>query len=151
MSVVEDRLHALGLTLPPAKTPVANYLGTKRSGDLLFVSGRVSQLRGEVGSDVTVADATHAARDAMMDLLAIVKQDIGDLDRIVSIEQLRGFVRSAPTFTEQPRVIDGASDLLIALYGENGRHARTATGAAQLPYGAAIQLDMIMRLAGRNA
>ena len=151
MSVVEDRLRALGLTLPPAKLPVANYLGTKRSGDLLYVSGRVSQLRGEVGSDVTMADATRAARDAMIDLLAIVKQDIGDLDRIVSIEQLRGFVRSAPTFTEQPRVIDGASNLLIALYGENGRHARTATGAAQLPYGAAVQLDMIIRLAPQDA
>jgi enamine deaminase RidA (YjgF/YER057c/UK114 family) len=147
VSIVEDRLRALGLTLPPAKTPVANYLGTKRSGDLLFVSGRVSQLRGEVGSAVTVEDATRAARDAMIDLLAIVKQDIGDLDLIVSIEQVRGFVRSAPTFMEQPRVIDGASDLLIALYGENGRHARTATGAAQLPYGAAIQLDMILRVA----
>jgi enamine deaminase RidA (YjgF/YER057c/UK114 family) len=151
VSVVEDRLRALGLTLPPAKPPVANYLGTKRSGDLLYVSGRVSRLRGEVGSDLTVADATRAARDAMIDLLAIVKHDIGDLDRIVSIEQVRGFVRSAPTFTEQPRVIDGASDLLIALYGENGRHARTATGAAQLPYGAAIQLDMIVRLARHNA
>jgi enamine deaminase RidA (YjgF/YER057c/UK114 family) len=151
VSVVEDRLRALGLTLPPAKLPVANYLGTKRSGDLLYVSGRVSQLRGEVGSELTVADATRAARDAMIDLLAIVKQDIGDLDRIVSIEQVRGFVRSAPTFTEQPRVIDGASDLLIALYGENGRHARTATGAAQLPYGAAIQLDMIARLAPERA
>ena len=151
MSVVEERLRALGLTLPPAKAPVANYLGTKRSGDLLFVSGRVSQLRGEVGSEVTVADATVAARDAMIDLLAIVKQDVGDLDRIVSVEQVRGFVRSAPTFTEQPRVIDGASDLLITLFGENGRHARTATGAAQLPYGATIQLDMIVRLATRSA
>lgn len=146
MSVVEDRLHALGLTLPPAKAPVANYLGTKRSGDLLFVSARVSQLRGEVGSEITLADATRAARDAMIDLLAIVKQDIGDLDRIVSVEQVRGFVRSAPTFMEQPRVIDGASDLLIALYGENGRHARTATGAAQLPFGAVVQLEMVVRL-----
>jgi enamine deaminase RidA (YjgF/YER057c/UK114 family) len=146
MSVVEDRLHALGLTLPAPKAPVANYLGTKRSGDLLFVSGRVSQLRGEVGSEITLADATRAARDAMIDLLAIIKQDIGDLDRIVSVEQVRGFVRSAPTFLEQPRVIDGASDLLIALYGENGRHARTATGSAQLPFGAAVQLDMVVRL-----
>jgi enamine deaminase RidA (YjgF/YER057c/UK114 family) len=146
MSTVEDRLRALGLTLPSPKAPVANYLGTKRSGDLLFVSGRVSQLRGEVGSDVSVADATRAARDAMIDLLAIIKQDIGDLDRIVSVEQVRGFVRSAASFTEQPRVIDGASDLLIALYGDSGRHARTATGAAQLPFGATIQLDMIVRL-----
>jgi len=146
VSGVEDRLGALGLALPTAKVPVANYLGTKQSGDLLFVSGRVSQLRGEVGSEITVAEAKVAARDAMLDLLAIVRQDIGDLDRVASVEQVRGFVRSAPTFMEQPRVIDGASDLLIALYGENGRHARTATGAAQLPFGAAVQLDMVLRL-----
>jgi len=146
MSAVEERLHALGLTLPPAKAPVANYLGTKQSGDLLFVSGRVSQRRGEVGTEMTVEEAKVAARDAMLDLLAIIKQDIGDLDRIASIEQVRGFVRSAPSFLEQPRVIDGASELLIALYGEAGRHARTATGAAQLPFGAAVQLDMVVRL-----
>lgn len=147
MSAVEDRLVAFGLSLPPAKTPVANYLGTKRSGDLLFVSGRVSQLRGEVGSEITAADARLAARDTVLDLLAIIKQDIGDLDRIVSIEQVRGFVRSAPSFADQPRVIDGASDLLVALFGDNGRHARTATGATQLPFGAAVQLDMVLRLA----
>jgi enamine deaminase RidA (YjgF/YER057c/UK114 family) len=146
MSHIEDRLHALGLTIPPARTPVANYLGTKQSGDLLFVSGRVSQRRGEVGTELTLEDAKTAARDAMLDLLAIVKHDIADLDRIVSIEQVRGFVRSAPSFTEQPRVIDGASELLIALWGEPGRHARTATGAAQLPFGAAVQLDMVVRL-----
>ena len=146
MSHIEARLQALGLTLPAAKTPVANYLGTKQSGDLLFVSGRVSQRRGEVGTELTLEDAKIAARDAMLDLLAIVKHDIGDLDRIVSVEHVRGFVRSAPSFTDQPRVIDGASDLLIALWGEHGRHARTATGAAQLPFGAAVQLDMVVRL-----
>ena len=146
MSRVEEKLHALGLTLPPAKAPVANYLGTKQSGDLLFVSGRVSQMRGEVGTELTLEQAKIAARDAMVDLLAIIKNDIGDLDRIVSIEQLRGFVRSAPTFIEQPKVIDGASELLIALYGDAGRHARTATGAAQLPFGAAVQLDLVVRL-----
>jgi enamine deaminase RidA (YjgF/YER057c/UK114 family) len=146
MSRVEEKLRALGLTLPPAKAPVANYLGTKQSGDLLFVSGRVSQMRGEVGSELTLEQAKIAARDAMVDLLAIIKNDIGDLDRIVSIEQVRGFVRSAPTFIEQPKVIDGASDLLIALYGDAGRHARTATGAAQLPFGAAVQLDLVVRL-----
>ena len=146
MSVVEDRLRELGLALPPPKSPVANYLGTKRSGNLLFVSGRVSQRRGEVGTELTVDEAKTAARDAMLDLLAIIKQDLGDLDRIVSIEQLRGFVRSGPMFAEQPRVIDGASDLLVALYGDAGRHARTATGAAQLPFGAAVQLDLVVRL-----
>lgn len=146
MSTVETRLRAMGLTLPPPKTPVANYLGTKPSGDLLFVSGRVSQRRGEVGTELSLEEAKLAARDAMLDLLAIVKADIGDLDRIISVEQVRGFVRSAPSFMEQPKVIDGASELLIALYGEAGRHARTATGAAQLPFGAAVQLDMVVRL-----
>jgi len=147
VSEVEARLQSFGLSLSPAKAPVANYVGTKRSGDLLFVSGRVSQLRGEVGSEVTAADARLAARDTVLDLLAIIKQDLGDLDRIASIECVRGFVRSAPSFTDQPRVIDGASDLLVALFGEEGRHARTATGAAQLPFGAAVQLDMVIRLA----
>ena len=146
MGVVELRLEQLGLALPPPKAPVANYLGTKQSGVLLFVSGRVSRLRGEVGSEISAADAKLAARDTVLDLLAIVKQDIGDLDRIAAVEQVRGFVRSAASFTEQPMVIDGASDLLIALFGEHGRHARTATGAAQLPFGAAVQLDMILRL-----
>ena len=147
MSVLEDRLHALGLTLPPPKAPIANYLGTKRSGDLLFVSGRVSQVRGEVGSDIGTADAKGAARATLLDLLAIIKRDLGDLDRMVSVEQLRGFVRSAPSFVDHPQVIDGASDLLVELMGEAGRRARTATGVAQLPFGAAVQLEMVVRLA----
>jgi enamine deaminase RidA (YjgF/YER057c/UK114 family) len=146
MSRTEQRIEALGLVLPPAKAPVANYLGTKRSGDLLFVSGRVSALRGEVGSEVALADAKAAARDTVLDLLAIIKQDIGDLDRIASVERVHGFVRSSGEFTRQPEVVDGASDLLVALFGEAGRHARTATGAAQLPFGAAVQLDLVLRL-----
>jgi enamine deaminase RidA (YjgF/YER057c/UK114 family) len=146
MSAVEERLRELGLALPPPKAPVANYVGTKQSGNLLFVSGRVSQRRGEVGTELSVEEAAMAARDAMLDVLAIIKHDIGDLDRIVSIEHLRGFVRSSPAFMDQPRVIDGASDLLIALYGDAGRHARTATGAVQLPFGAAVQLDLVVRL-----
>jgi enamine deaminase RidA (YjgF/YER057c/UK114 family) len=147
MQYVEDRLSGLGETLPAAKRPVANYLGCKRSGDTLYVSGRVSQVRGEVGTELTVAEAKVAAKDALLDVLAIIKNDIGDLDKIVSVEKLVGFVRSAPSFTEQPKVIDGASDLLVALFGENGQHARTATGVAQLPFGAAVQLDMILKLA----
>jgi enamine deaminase RidA (YjgF/YER057c/UK114 family) len=147
MSRIEDHLGRLGLALDPPKPPVANYLGTKRSGDLLFVAGRVSRLRGEVGTEITLADARLAARDTVLDMLAIIKQDIVDLDRIVSVEQVRGFVRSAPGFLEQPMVIDGASDLLVELWGDAGRHARTATGAAQLPFGAAVQLEMVLRLA----
>ena len=146
MPGIEDKLRALGLVLPLPKPPVASYLGAKRSGDLLFVSGRVSEARGQVGSDLSTDAARRAARDTLLLLLAIVREEIGDLDRIVSIEKLNGFVRSAPHFTEQPSVVDGASELLVALWGEAGRHARTATGVAQLPFGAAVQIELVARL-----
>lgn len=148
MGKIEKRLLALGEKLPPAKSPVANYIGCKISGNILYVSGRVSQIRGEVGSDIDIAEAQAAAKGALLDILAIVKSEIGDLDKIVSVEKLVGFVRSSPDFMEQPKVIDGASDLLVALFGEAGRHARTATGVAQLPFGAAVQLEMVLRLKG---
>jgi len=149
MTDIDARLEELGIELPPAKTPVANYLGTKRSGNLLFVSARVSQRRGEVGDDLTTAEAYQAARETMVHLLAIINADV-DLDTIESVEKMVGFVRSSPAFTEQPKVIDGASDLLVELFGERGRHARTATGVAQLPFGAAVQLELILRLRERT-
>jgi len=145
MSLVENRLKELGIQLPPPKTPVANYLGSKRSGDLLFVSARVSELRGEVGSEVTEEQAKEAARNTMINILSIIREDI-DLDLIISVDKLLGFVRSASNFTRQPMVIDGASDLLIEIFGEQGRHARTATGVAQLPFGASVQLELVLRL-----
>ena len=144
--LIDRRLRELGYELAAPKAPVANYLGTKRSGDLLFVSGRVSRTRGEVGTDLSTDSAREAARDTMLDLLSIIKNDIGRLSKITSIEKLNGFVRSSPEFTEQPLVVDGASDLLIALWGDAGRHARTATGVAQLPFGAAVQLELVVRL-----
>jgi len=144
--MIEQQLRALGIELPVPKTPVANYLGSKRAGDLLFVSGRVSELRGEVGTDVSRDEAREAARLTLIDILAIIRADLGDLDSIVSVEKMNGFVRSSPTFTEQPYVIDGASDLWVELLGEPGRHARTATGVAQLPFGAAVQLEMVLGL-----
>lgn len=146
MSATEQKLAGLGLALPAPRSPVANYLGAKRSGALLFVSGLVSSVRGAVAIEVTPEAAKLAARDTMLDLLALVKREIGDLDLVVSVEHVRGFVRSAPDFMAQPAIIDGASDLVVALWGEAGRHARTATGVSQLPYGAAVQLEMILRL-----
>jgi enamine deaminase RidA (YjgF/YER057c/UK114 family) len=145
MGRIEDRLAHLGLKLPVAKTPVANYLGTKRSGNLLFVSARVSRLRGMVGKHVSLGEAKVAARETLLELLAIIREEV-DLDAIVSVEKMVGYVRSARGFVEQPAVIDGASDLLVELFGEAGRHARTATGAAETPFGAAVQLDMVLRL-----
>lgn len=143
---IDERLQELGITLAPPKPPVGSYLGSKRLGELLFVSGRVSECRGEVGTDVSVEDAKQAARDTVLTILSIVKQDIGALDLIVGVLKVQGFIRSSSGFTRQYEVLDGASDLLIALFGESGRHARTATGVAQLPFGAAVQLDMVLQL-----
>ncbi|MDP4262827.1 MAG: RidA family protein [Bacteroidota bacterium] len=146
MSLMEDRLNKLGLKLELPKPPVGNYAGSKRAGELLFVSGRVSELAGEVGTDVTVEMAKKAARDTVLLVLSIVKNDVKDLDLISGVVKLQGFIRSSPGFTKQPEVLDGASDLLVELLGENGRHARTATGVAQLPFGASVQLDIILQL-----
>lgn len=146
MGVVESKLSALGFSLAPAKAPVASYLGTKRSGNLLFVSGRKSELSGRVGEDVSEEQAHVAARDTMLHLLAIIKEDIKDLDKIKSVVKVQGFINASKEFNRLPQVLDGASDLLINLFGKDGKHARTATGAAQLPYDATIQIDMVLEL-----
>ncbi len=146
MSKIEEKLSKLGLDLGEAKQPVANYLGTKRSGNLLFVSARVSEQKGKVGVDVSPELSKIAARDTMLYLLSIIKEDIGSLDKIKSIVKLQGFVNANESYIYLPQIIDGASELLIELYGEEGKHARTATGASQLPYGATIQIDMIVEI-----
>jgi enamine deaminase RidA (YjgF/YER057c/UK114 family) len=145
-SITERKLTELGLTLPIAGLHIGNYLGSKKLGEILFAAGRVSACAGEVGTEISVEKAKEAARDTVLMILAIVKEDIKDLDMITGVVKLTGFVRSSSDFTEQPKVIDGASDLLIQLFGENGRHARTATGVAQLPFGASVQLDIIFQV-----
>ena len=146
MSLIEEKLKSLGIILPPPKTPVGNYLGSKKIGNLLFASGRVSELIGEVGNDVTEEEAKLATRNTVVTILSIIKEDIKDLDKIIGVVKMQGFVRSANFFIKQPQVIDGASELLIEIFGENGRHARTATGVSQLPFGASVQLDIIFEL-----
>ncbi len=146
MGQIESKLITLGFKLATPKTPVANYLGTKRAGDLLFVSGRKSELTGRVGEDVTEEKAKLAARDTILLILAIVKKDIHDLDQIKSVIKVQGFINSSRDFGRLPQVLDGASELLINLFGEEGHHARTATGAVQLPYDATIQLDMVLEM-----
>ena len=146
MGNIEKRLEELELSLPGAKPPVGNYLGSKKIGELLFAAGRVSDCIGEVGTEVTLEKAKEAARDTVLTILAIIKEDIKNLDLIAGVIKVTGFVRSAVSFTEQPKIIDGASDLLIELFGENGRHARTATGVAQIPFGASVQLDIIFQM-----
>ncbi|KAA5533555.1 RidA family protein [Taibaiella lutea] len=145
MSHIEDKLNKLGLQLKMPKAPVGQYLDCKRVGELLFVSGRVSELTGMVGADVTIEEAKEAARDTVLLILSILKKNI-ELDTIAGVVKLQGFIRSDAGFTKQPQVLDGASELLIELFGEDGRHARTATGVNQLPFGAVIQLDMVLNL-----
>jgi len=146
MGLIETKLDKLGFRLEKPRPPVANYLGSKCIGDLLFVSGRKSELTGEVGTDVTEKQAKKAASETVVLMLAIIKKNIKDLDLIEGAVKLQGFIRSSVNFTRQPQVLDGASELLIELFGENGHHARTATGVSQLPYGASIQLDIILKL-----
>jgi len=146
MGLIEDKLSKLGIHLESPKAPVANYLGSKRAGDLLFVSGRKSELTGAVGTDVTEQQAKEAARETVVLILAIIKNDIKNLDLIEGVVKVQGFIRSSNAFTRQPYVLDGATELLIELFGKEGHHARTATGVSQLPFGATIQLDMILKL-----
>jgi len=150
MSIIEGRLREMNLELGKPRLPVGNYLGSKKVGELLFAAALVSECRGEVGTEITEDQAREAARNTALQILAIIKEDIRDLDLIIGVVKMTGFIRSSPEFTAQPKVLDGASDLLIALFGEAGRHARTATGVAQLPFGASVQLDIIFQLKPGN-
>jgi enamine deaminase RidA (YjgF/YER057c/UK114 family) len=146
----EDKLTSLGLELPEAPKPVATYVPAVRTGSLLFLSGvlpmRNGQLAyaGKLGRDLGVAEGIEAAKVAILNALAIAKQELGNLDRITQVVKVVGHVASAEGFTDQPQVLNGASDLLVAIFGEAGRHARVATGAAELPRRAAVEIEVIL-------
>lgn len=148
----EQRLIDLGITLPTAPKPVANYIPAVMAGDLLFLSGVLPskdgqvQTTGKLGRDVTVAQGQAAARQAVINALAIVNQELGGLARVRKIVRLTGHVASHEGFTEQPSVINGASDLLVQIFGETGRHTRVAVGAAELPLNASVELDLIVHV-----
>jgi enamine deaminase RidA (YjgF/YER057c/UK114 family) len=153
---VDERLTELGIVIPEAITPVANYVTARRVGDLLFVSGHLGKrdgavVKGRVGDDVDTDTAYDLARSAAIDLLGTARAALGSLDA-VGVVKLTGFVHSASTFTDQPAVINGASDLLVTVFGqERGRHARSAIGVAQLPLGAAVELEAIFEVIGAPA
>ncbi|HET6679423.1 MAG TPA: RidA family protein [Nitrospiraceae bacterium] len=146
----EEKLTSLGLELPEAPKPVATYVPAVRTGNLLFLSGvlpmRNGQLAftGKLGRDLTVPEGVEAAKVAILNALAIAKQELGSLDRITRVVKVVGHVASADGFAEQPQVLNGASDLLVAIFGDAGRHARVATGAAELPRGAAVEIEVIL-------
>lgn len=153
MTTVADRLAELDLTLPEAPGPVAAYVPGVRSGNLIFISGQIPLVggeliaRGAVPSNVSLDDARDAARQCVLNGLAVVADMIGDLELVRRIVRVGVFVASDAGFTDQPRVANGASELLEAIFGERGRHARAAVGSVALPLGATVEVEMIVEVA----
>lgn len=152
MSKVEERLVALGIALPQPNPPVANYIPFTRAGNLVHISGQVSidaagGVRGVVGEDVDLETARAAARMCGINLLSQMKAACeGDLDRVVRVLKLGGFVQAGPTFFEIPQVVNGCSDLMVEAFGDAGRHARSAVGVYRLPLNFAVEVDAVAEL-----
>lgn len=152
----ERRLLELGFRLPPAPPSVANYVGAVVVGDLVFVSGHGPSEEGrfvfcgKVGRDIDTETAKRAAELVILNALASLKAEIGDLDRVRRVVKMLGMVNSTPEFTEQPAVIDAASNILTAMFGDRGRHARSAVGLASLPFGIAVEIEMVVEIEGRS-
>ena len=150
---IDARLAELGAVLPDAPAPAANYVPWVRSGALVFVSGQVSQgpdglIRGVLGADMDIAAGAEAAKACALSLLAQLRKACdGDLDRVARVVKLTAFVNSAPGFGDQPLVINGASDCAVAVFGEAGRHARSAVGVSALPGNVAVEVEAILELA----
>ncbi len=150
---IDTRLAELGLTLPDAPAPAANYVPYVRSGDLLFVSGQISQgpeglIKGRLGDTMDLAEGAEAARRCGLSLLAQTRAALGgDLGRVVRVVKLTGFVNSTADFIDQPKVINGCSDLMVAVFGEAGRHARAAVSAPALPLGVAVEIEAVFQVA----
>lgn len=152
MSQVEERLAALGITLPQPNPPVANYVPFVRAGDIVHISGQVSidaggGVRGVVGEDVDLETAKGAARLCGINLLAQMKAACeGDLERVVRVVKLGGFVQAGPGFFEIPQVVNGCSDLMVAAFGDAGKHARSAVGVYRLPMNFAVEVDAVVQV-----
>ena len=153
MTVDQEKLQALDAMLPEAPNPVGSYVPVVKSGKLLFTSGMIPVEKGElkykgtVGSiAVSVEDGQAAARLCVLNALAVIKKEIGDLAKIKRIVKLTGFVSSAPSFYQQPAVINGASDFLVEHFGETGKHARSAVGVAALPLDASVEIELIVEV-----
>ncbi|GGG70666.1 hypothetical protein GCM10011415_17910 [Salipiger pallidus] len=153
MSDIDARLSELGLSLPDAPAPAANYVPYVQSGNTVYVSGQISQgpdglVKGKLGADMSVEDGAKAAQLCALSLLAQARAACGgDLSKLKRVVKLTGFVNSTADFTDQPKVINGASDLMVALLDDAGRHARSAVSAASLPLGVAVEIEAIFELA----
>jgi enamine deaminase RidA (YjgF/YER057c/UK114 family) len=150
--VIEERLAELGIILPPAPQPVASYIPVKVVGDLAWVAAQIPMqdgavtVAGKVGGEVTIDDANAAARRCALQALAALRVTLGTLDRVKGIVKLDVFVASAPGFTDHPKVANGASDLLVEVFGDEGRHARAAVGVPELPLGAAVEVALLVQV-----
>ncbi|MDR4479054.1 MAG: RidA family protein [Nitrospira sp.] len=149
---VDAKLKSLGIELPVPPKPVASYVPAVLAGDLLYLSGMLPfrdgqvVITGKLGQEVTVERGAEAARLALLNALAVIRHELGSLDRVQRIVRVVGHVASAAGFVQQPAVINGASDLLVQVFGEAGRHARVALGAAELPLHAAIELELLVQV-----
>jgi enamine deaminase RidA (YjgF/YER057c/UK114 family) len=150
---IDQRLAELQLELPNPAAPIANYIPAVRSGNLLFLSGQICQWNGErrfigkLGAEISLEQGKEAAKLCGLNLLAQAKRALdGDLDRVVRVVRLGGFVNAVPGFGDQPQVVNGASDLMVAVFGDGGRHARTAVGVGSLPGGAAVEIDAVLEV-----
>ena len=148
----EARLEALGIELPPAPEPVANYVNGVRTGDLIFLAGKGpkradgSEITGKLGVDVSIPEGYEGARLTAINQLAVLKEMLGDLRKVKRVVKVLGMVNSHPDFVEQPAVINGFSDLIVEVFGERGRHARAAVGMASLPRGQAVEIEMVVEV-----
>ena len=154
MAQIEKKLADLGIVLPTPAAPIANYVGFVRTGSLLIVSGQICfgadgklVAKGKLGSAVSIEDGQKAARACAINLLAQCKLALGDLDKIVRVVRLGGFINSDPNFIDGPKVMNGASDLVVEVLGDKGRHARTTVGVTALPVDAAIEVEGMFEVA----
>jgi enamine deaminase RidA (YjgF/YER057c/UK114 family) len=152
MGKVEDRLKSLGMVLPEVPAPLAAYVPAKKAGQVIFTAGQLPLLKGELickgllGQDVDVEQAYQAARICTLNALAAIKGVVKDLDQIVQVVRVVGYIASTSTFTQQPAIVNGASELLLEIFGEVGKHARSALGVASLPLNASVEIELTVEV-----
>ena len=152
MSEIENRIKNLGLVLPEVSAPLAAYIPAKKTGHVIFTAGQLPLLKGELickgllGQDVDVEQAYQAARICTLNALAAIKGVIEDLDQIVQVVRVVGYVASTSTFTQQPAIVNGASELLLEIFGEVGKHARSAVGVTSLPLNASVEIELTVEV-----
>lgn len=151
MGRIDDRLKELGISLPPPRAPMANYVPAKRAGNLIYTAGQISgtaerEVKGKLGQELSVEQGREAARVCALNCLAAVLTLVDSLDSIKQLVRVGAFVNSAAGFDQQPAVVNGASDLFVEIFGDAGRHARTAVGVNELPAGFAVEVELVVEV-----